>query len=137
MTKTKDRIREHEGCSRHPYRCTEGFLTIGVGRNLDSVPLSDDEVNLLFDNDYWRAYKGAETLHGFERLNEVRQGVLVEMVFQLGLHGVRKFRKFIDAYMAEDWQAAHDEMLDSLWARQTPTRALRLAQIFLTGEYDR
>lgn len=135
--RTKERIREHEGCRRHPYPCSEGYLTIGVGRNLDAVPLSDDEIDLLFDNDFGRAMMQAETIPGFERLNEVRQGVLVEMVFQLGLHGVRKFRKFIDAYMAEDWQAAHDEMLDSLWARQTPTRALRLAQIFLTGEYDR
>ena len=31
--------------------------------------------------------------------------------------------------IAKNWKGASEEMLDSLWARQTPSRANRLADI--------
>lgn len=133
---TKERIRQHEGIRYTPYRDSRGLLTVGIGRCIDRVPFSRDEVELMFQNDYMRALGGAMTLPVYDTLNEARQGVLVEMVFQMGLSGVKGFRKFLAAAQRGDWRVAHDEMLDSDWRKQTPERANRLAKIFLTGEYD-
>ena len=51
------------------------------------------------------------------------------MVFQIGFSGVMKFRKMIANMQEKNWKGAADEMLDSLWAKQTPSRANRLADI--------
>lgn len=134
IIKLSDRIRQHEGCVLKPYLDSEGIWTAGIGRNLEAVPFSQDEVELMFQNDLRRAQNGAETLFPYSELNEVRRGVLTEMVFQMGVAGVSKFKNFLDAALHHDWQRAHDEMLDSKWAKQTPGRAKELAGIFLSGE---
>jgi lysozyme len=130
---TKERIKRHEGKSSRPYLCSEGYTTVGYGRNLERVPFSEDEMDLMFENDYRRALDGAEGFFCYSQLNDVRRGVLIEMVFQMGTFGVSKFRRFLDAALERDWQRAHDEMLDSKWAKQTPQRAQELAGIFLKG----
>ena len=129
----KDRIKQHEGKRHKPYKDSEGILTVGYGRNLEAVPFSDDEIDLMFENDFRRAVDRAESFFVYHALNEARKGVLVEMIFQMGAKGVSKFVKFLDAAAEGDWQKAHDEMLDSKWARQTPVRAKELAKIFLNG----
>ena len=57
------------------------------------------------------------------------QGVVIEMCFQMGFTGFCKFKKAIANMQDKNWKAAADEMLDSLWARQTSNRANRLADI--------
>ena len=116
------------------YEDSLGVLTVGVGRNLRDVPFANDEIDLMFKNDFQRAKSAAETFYVYERLNEARRGVLTEMCFQMGYGGVSRFKKFLSAALREDWSTARDEMLNSTWARQTPTRASRLAHIFKTGE---
>lgn len=130
----EDRIKRHEGCRDKPYMDSEGIMTVGYGRNLEAVPFSQDEMDLMFKNDFERARQGAETLYVYEFLNRARRGVLIEMVFQMGISGVQKFKKFLTAALQSKWQEAHDEMLDSRWHDQTPERARELATIFLRGE---
>lgn len=134
--KTRNRIREHEGFRNKPYRCSEGFLSIGIGRNLDANGLSDNEVEYLFSGDFAAATQLAATLSCWSALDEVRRGVLVEMVFQMGLNGVKGFKNTLKAVAAKDWPKVHAGMLASRWARQTPGRAKRLAQVMLTGQFD-
>jgi lysozyme len=55
------------------------------------------------------------------------------MCFQMGRSGVANFKKFLAAAERKDWDAASGEMLDSKWAKQTPGRAKKLADIFRTG----
>lgn len=55
--------------------------------------------------------------------------VLIEMSFQMGVDGVLKFKKTIAALQSDDFDTAADEMLDSRWAKQTPSRAIYLADI--------
>lgn len=57
------------------------------------------------------------------------QGVIIEMCYQIGFTGVMKFKKMIANMKDINWKGASDEMLDSLWAKQTPERANRLADI--------
>ena len=53
--------------------------------------------------------------------------VIVEMVFQLGVGGVQKFKKMWEALRNGDYQEASVQMLDSRWAKQTPKRAESLS----------
>ena len=131
--KIKKRIKTHEGLRFKSYHCSEGKLTAGYGRNLENVPFTQGEVDLMFDNDFARAERGAESLVVYEYLNETRKGVIIEMIFQMGLAGVKKFRLFLDAARRGDWSGAKREMLDSKWAEQTPKRAKELARIFYKG----
>lgn len=137
-----ERIKGHEGCRLKPYRDSLGIWTVGYGRNLEAVEFTQAEVDFMFATDYDRAVRGARTLPVYAELNEVRQGVLVEMVFQLGLGGVKKFKNFLAAALVGRWQRAHDEMLFknpgesdewSDWRKQTPRRAEELAGIFRNG----
>ena len=49
------------------------------------------------------------------------------MCYQLGVTGVSKFKKTIAYLQNKQWEEASVEMLDSLWARQTPNRAKELS----------
>ena len=127
------KIKKHEGKRNIPYLDSEGILTVGYGRNLRDVPFTDHEIDVLFDTDFERALITAQAFKVYENLNTVRQGVLVEMIFQMGGAGVKKFKRFLAAAIKKDWQLSHYEMLDSKWHQQTPKRAKKLARIFRDG----
>ena len=132
----KTMLVKDEGLRLKPYRDTAGKLTIGVGRNLDDVGISVDEAYYLLANDVKRAEREAREIFGeiWDELDEVRQAVILDMLFNLGKPRFLTFRKFIAAVKAGDWQKAHDEMLNSRWARQVKSRAERLASMMLTGK---
>ena len=133
-----DLIRVHEGVRPKVYRDTRGVLTIGVGRNLRDVGLSADEIDILFRNDIERATGAARRYHWFSELSEVRQAVIIDMIFQLGSAGVRKFRRMRAALAAGAYGEAALEMLDSTWARdQTPRRARQLARMMRRNVWPR
>ena len=116
-----------------PGTLVQGNPTIGYGRLLCAPGgISDAEAVFLFGTDWAKAEADAKTLPGYSTVNAVRQGVLTEMVFQLGINGVRAFRKMLDAIARNDFDGAADEMLNSQWARQTPARAQRLADLMRT-----
>ncbi|MCH8136115.1 MAG: glycoside hydrolase family protein [Proteobacteria bacterium] len=125
----------HEGIRIKPYLDSVGKLTIGVGRNLDDTELSDDEVELMLNNDIERAAKNAERFSWWRELDSVRQMVVVDMLFNLGLAGFAKFRKTISFIGAGDYPKAAEEMLDSKWASQVGSRAVRLAKMMRTGDW--
>ena len=50
------------------------------------------------------------------------------MCYQLGLSGFSKFKKTIYLLETEQYEDASVEMLDSLWAKQTPNRAKELSE---------
>ena len=133
----KERIKRHEGKRYQPYEDSEGILTVGYGRNLRDVRFSENEIELMFENDFRRAQGGAQSFAAYQQMNEIRRGVLTEMVFQMGVNGVSKFKKFLAAAFAHDWARAADEMLDSRWAKQTPERARELAKLFMRGTHER
>jgi lysozyme len=128
-------IMAEEGFRQKPYKCSQGKTTIGIGRNLDDVGLSSEEVMYLFENDQKKAVKEAsELVNEFEYLSDARKIALVSMVFQLGKTGVSKFKNMIDAINKGEFHRASNEMMDSLWATQTPERAQRQADMVRTGK---
>ena len=130
----EDRIRAHEGYSTVPYKDSRELLTVGIGRCINRVPFSADEIELMFQNDLKRAKAGAETFYVYQHLNEVRRGVLIEMVFQMGVKGVGTFKGFLSYALQCQYAKAAAEMIDSKWHDQTPERCEALAAIFEKGE---
>ena len=128
-------LRLHEGERLKPYRCTAGKLTIGVGRNLEDRGISAAESAYLLGNDidaHWRELVRA--LPWVEQLDEVRQRVLLDMAFNLGIGGLLGFKNTLATIKAGDFQKASRMMLDSKWANQVGFRADRLATMMATGK---
>jgi lysozyme len=120
---------------KKPYRCTAGKLTIGVGRNLDDVGISDDEIDYLLANDIKRVETELDkSLPWWRDLDPVRQRVLANMNFQMGLPRLLKFKNTLAAMQAHDWDRCAVGMLASKWAQEdSPVRARRLAKMMRTG----
>jgi lysozyme len=134
MSKLMEQIKRHEGLRLKPYRCTANKLTIGYGRNIDDVGISEAEAEVLLSNDLARcANEVAKHVESFGKLNEARQSVLVNMCFNLGIAGLLKFNKFIAAVNDGLFELASKEMLDSQWAKQVGNRAIELSEQMKTG----
>lgn len=124
----------HEGLRFKPYRCTSGKLTIGVGRNLDDVGITKEEAMYLLRNDISRCMTECRLkIIFFDQLNEVRQDVLLNMCFQMGISGLLKFKNFLSFLEKQDFDSAAEEMLKSKWAGQTPNRAKELSEVIKKG----
>jgi lysozyme len=131
----KEQLRRDEGFRLKPYRDTVGKLTIGCGRNLDDKGISAEEAYLLLDHDIAEVRASLARFDWFTALDEARQGVCLNMAFNLGVGGLLAFVKMIQALEVQNWDRAATEMLDSLWARQVGARATRLAEQMITGEW--
>jgi lysozyme len=127
-------LRRHEGERLKPYRCTAGKLTIGVGRNLDDRGITAEESAYLLSNDIDRVWTELKArLPWMTGLNDVRQRVLLDMAFNLGIDGLLKFRNTLATIQAGNYQKAGEMMLDSVWAAQVGMRAQRLSRMMQTG----
>ena len=121
-----ERIGVNEGFRSKPYQCSEGVWTIGHGLTW----LTEEEsLHILAGRISQLHLKLLDDLDWYKDMPPEVQGILIEMVFQIGFSGVMKFRKMIANMQEKNWKGAADEMLDSLWARQTKSRANRLADI--------
>ena len=128
-------LRLHEGVEHKPYKCTPGYLTIGVGRNIEERGLSDDEIDYILNNDVDIATSElASTFDWFAGLDDVRMRVVVDMVFNLGMPWFKQFQNMLAAIEAQDWPEAAAQMMDSRWAKQVGARAERLRDMMETGE---
>lgn len=127
-----------EGLRRSCYLDHLGFQTIGVGRMIDAKKgggISTEEAFYLLRNDI--SSKEAmirEALPWYDSLSETRKAVLLSMAFQMGVSGLLAFRNTLRAMQESRWNDAADGMLMSLWAKQTPGRALRLAEALRTDD---
>ena len=131
-------LRLHEGERLKPYRCTAGKLTIGVGRNLEDRGITREEAAYLLTNDI--AAEERELLRALPwvaKLDEVRQRVLLDMAFNMGVVGLLAFKRTLATIQAGDYQRAAAMMLDSKWAGQVGQRAERLSRMMATGKDPR
>ncbi|MEZ8855590.1 glycoside hydrolase family protein [Vibrio atlanticus] len=126
-------IKKHEGLRLKPYRCSMGKLTIGYGRNLSDNGITLEEAEQLLQHNIDEVIQQAQTLPFFSALNEVRQAVIVDMVFNMGLPRFQKFKKTIALIEQQAWQAAANEMLNSRWARQVGNRSKTLSDMMRYG----
>lgn len=145
------RLQIHEGLRLKPYFCTRGKQTIGVGRCLDTNPLTKEEERVVGD---WRhgITKGAAVylLHNdirrivkeckkkikfFADLDDERQYALIDMAFNLGISGLLQFKKMLAALACGNYKTAAAECLASKYAKDVGIRAKRIARTIESGKF--
>jgi lysozyme len=133
--KIQSQLLRLEDLKLKPYKDKYGFLTIGVGRNLDLKGISKEEAFFLLKNDIEEAVSLVEVnLPWTSNLSEDHFLVLVNMAFQMGIGGLLLFKNFLSHLQAREFDKAGDAMLDSKWAKEdSPKRALELFSI-ITGK---
>lgn len=144
----QQRLIFHEGLKLKPYRCSRNYLTIGVGRNLETNPLNEVEKRVVGDvwggitknaalfllrNDIERLENQCSELICWGVLDDERRYALLDMSFQLGFNGLSKFKKMLSALEKKDYITASKECMSSNYAKQTRTRAERIARLIKTG----
>ncbi len=134
-----------EGFRSEPYLCSMGYPTIGIGKRIG--PQGGSLRNYEFTCSLTIAKlwlkeevdKVATELHKkewFGNLDYNRQTIIISMAYQLGMHGLSKFKRMIAALEKGDFKTASIEALDSRWAVQTPHRAKRHAEVIRYGLLD-
>jgi lysozyme len=158
----EDQLILHEGLRLEVYKCPAGYWTVGVGRNLEGKPLTDeeqehilgcsgltpdqvisilkergvtkDEALFLLANDIKDAVKDLSNFDWFENLDPVRKKVVIDMRYNLGPTRFRQFRRMIAALSVGDYKIASWEMMDSKWYHEVGNRSKRLVRMMATGE---
>ena len=121
-----ERIGVNEGFRSKPYQCTEGVWTIGHGLTW----ITEEESSSILTGRISQLHlQLLDDLDWYEDMPPEVQGVIIEMCYQMGFTGFCKFKKAIAGMKEHDWKGAAEEMLDSLWAKQTSNRANQLADI--------
>ncbi len=127
-------LMRQEGYKQHPYMDSTGNISIGYGRNLKAVGVSQGEALTLLGNDITKALTALNgALPWVSKMCEARQIGLSSLCFNLGINGLLKFKNMLLALKGEDWEKANEELLNSLGAKQAPNRYAEIAKIFLTG----
>lgn len=132
------RLARDEGIMYQLYCCTENHLTGGIGHKvLKNEPeykqpigtkISKERVNEWFQADLRSVMLDCERLfpNDWSTFPEDFKQIVANMMFQMGLGSMRKFKNWKKAVLAKDSVGASDEMYASKWRRQTPNRAGRL-----------
>jgi len=147
--KAFDLIKLHEGFKEYTYTCPTGHLTVGYGYNLDVNPLNLSHNEIAKYKSFGISKQDADKLlkqmianlesdleqhlAWLSKLNAARHAVLIDMAYNLGIKGLLAFKNTLALLERGDYEAAAKEMLDSQWASQTKTRALRDSAIIRTG----
>lgn len=126
-------IKRHEGYEPTLYIDTAGVLTGGYGHAFHLGSSLPQQVwSLIFYHDYQQAVRDYEVLD--LDIDPVRRAVVIDMLFNLGLPGMFKFKNTLAALRAGDWELAAKEMENSKWYGQTRTRSVELVRMMRTGE---
>lgn len=116
-------LKHEEGFSGVPYIDTEGFETIGFGTKL---PISAEEAETILVSRFNKFKLEIQASLKHLNIEDEAWDVLYLMAYQLGVNGLLKFKKMINALESQNYYQASLEMADSQWKRQTPERAKRL-----------
>ena len=137
IEKLREELELDEGCKYVTYKCSEDRLTLGIGHLVlpddpeynqpIGSPVSTDRVAECFDKDVGTVIAESKKLYPqFDSLPEEVKLIICNMLFNLGLPTLSKFKDLKSAIDEQSWSLAADAMLDSRWARQVPNRARRL-----------
>lgn len=136
-----DRTKRHEGLKLSASPDAKGKCSIGYGHDLSEFaaahtgPITMTQAETLLQEDLEQAEYAVDKQFAawIDCLSDVRQEVLVEMVFQLGMGGLMGFHKMLMSLSAGDYAGAAAQMIMSEWHAETPARCEELADIISTG----
>lgn len=113
-----------ESAKRKMYRCPTGFLTIGVGHNLEQMPISERAIKVILEDDIelikmelTYSIKNNFSI-SLKDLSPVRQEILINMAFNMGVPRLLKFKKTFAFIKKSQFVKASVEMLDSAWWKE-------------------
>lgn len=147
------RLVVNEGLKTRAYKCPAGYLTIGIGRNLDTNPLtfgefeyighncrtkfiSNDQAFYLCRNDLKRVREDLDReLPWWRDLNLDRQFVMIDLCFNMGITKLLTFQKTLQSIATGYYIRAGEQLLQSKYAKQVGKRAKRNAECLQTGIY--
>ena len=145
LEQVKDLVKSHEGLRLHVYRDSLGYRTIGYGCNLEpsyarvwcwaarvqydkllagEIELTEAQAETILDEQLEKTVREARKVFGgqFDLLPDNAAAIVCDMIFNLGPTRFAEFHRFIEAVKRLDWNEAVSEMLDSVWAKQVPSR---------------
>jgi lysozyme len=132
MDRLLESVKKHEGYRNKVYLDTLGKRTVGVGHLCVEDFWEDDKeyeekfLMEILQKDLQEAIRGARSLmedHGCADIDEQAEEILIEMVFQLGMTGVSKFKNMWKALAELNYVGASYEMLDSRWSKANPKQS--------------
>ncbi|WP_318366889.1 glycoside hydrolase family protein [Enterobacter sp.] len=138
MSDLKTRLKEYEGTKEYqaklkyfrngkfyPYADSLGFNTVGYGHLIQrgedfTTGITENEADQLLSRDLAKVQVQVKTL-GLVLPDDWNDFITI-MTFQLGIQGVKKFRKMLTALEIKNYSEAVKQAKDSLWYKQTPNR---------------
>ncbi len=130
-------IKKHEGFSSAVYKCSEGYDTIGYGFAIKDLVLDKDVAELILERKLKDLQEKIASRFGwFYNAPKIVKDVVTNMCYQMGIAGFSQFKKTIYYLETGQYEEASMEMLDSLWAKQTPNRAKELSELISTLDTD-
>lgn len=133
--KLKAQLTSEEGRKGKYYVDTRGIPSIGIGRNLRDVGLSDSEIDFLYQNDVAKIVGQLQAnLPWVFDLDEVRLRVVYDLCFNMGITKLLTFTHMLAALKSGDYVMATAELKNSLWDSQVGARAAKLEFMMKTGQ---
>jgi len=129
----KNEIRLHEGYRDTVYLDSLSKKTVGFGHLCvedhweDNKQYDKKYLEEIFEKDFNIALNDANKILEGKPVNHIAREVIIELVFNIGMPRTKKFVKCLAALDKEDYNEAGNQILDSLYARQVPVRAGKLA----------
>ena len=123
-----DSIKQHEGYVGIVYKDSLGIDTIGYGFAIKDLELDEDICEIILERKLKDLQSRVDLKFNWYRyMPQEIKDIVMEMCYQLGITGFSKFKKTIVYLQNKQWNDASVEMLDSLWAKQTPNRAKEMS----------
>ncbi|ELC6296665.1 glycoside hydrolase family protein [Enterobacter hormaechei] len=136
-----------EGYREKPYIDTEGYPTVACGIKIGPKGASLSNYNFTVPRDVgdvWlesfvkttisKMNANPSIVAAMKSCNPARRDILISMAYQIGVNGLAGFKNTLAMVAAGNYSGAANGMLSSLWAKQTPNRAKRHAEVMRTGE---
>tara|TARA_Y100001951_G_scaffold79598_1_gene67401 strand:+ start:11629 stop:12066 length:438 start_codon:yes stop_codon:yes gene_type:complete len=133
----KQHLLEFEGLKTRPYHCTSGKLTLGVGRNLDDVGITEEEAMYLLNNDVNHVIERIqENWPWYNDLPLRAKLVMADLAFNMGIGALSTFRNMLTDLKESNWEGAARNLLDSKYAAQVGRRAIYNASLLEKAEEE-
>lgn len=132
-------LRRHEGCRLSAYKDSVGVWTVGYGHTGSDVKpglqINQGEADYLLEKDLQEAYEDLRIIVPDLKSHDlVRQGVLVNMCFNLGASSLKEFRTTLRNIRDHKYQEAALRMIGTKWATQVKQRAVELCKRMASGK---
>lgn len=132
ITSLQTDLERDEGRRSKPYRDTEGFLTIGVGHNLDAEGLCEEAIDAQLAYDIRTKILEPLDRHlaWWREHPEGVQRALGNLCFNLGISGLLKFKDTLSLIKAREYKLAAAQLLtNKRYHAQIGKRLDRIAEL--------